>query len=468
MIADQTIDRLAFARIVLERVGSALLIVTAALLPLVFIPGFDDGYALPKALLLRGAGIVLALVFLVYLAIGGHFVGHVDRRIDGSLVAFAGFVTISAIVSVDVSQSALGEPFQYQGLVAVALYLGAFYAARLFLRTPERFRALSLAQLAVGGVVAGYAIAQSLGFDPFWSGPVDARPISSIGQANDLAAYLDLVIVLALCLWIESDARTRLAVALVIALSMIGLGLTMSRGGYLGLIGGAAVIVACRPPRLSMATVRLVARRSAVIMLVAAVALVISAPALFRVAERLTATFDVQEASARMHMESWQIGVAIALDHPVLGTGPETFPLVFDDYLKGVIPEDRIDHFRRFRLESPHNGWIGVAAESGIPALIALIAFMAAVASACAHSVSSGSTRSRTIVLAVLAALAVHAITTSFKTPETSTSLLVWVVAGSGLAASGALARRAPYRAVSLSRHGHGSSRSSEYISTSL
>ena len=80
-----------------------------------------------------------------------------------------------------------------------------------------------------------YAIAQQVGIETVWSGPIDPRPISSIGQANNLGAYLDLVVVAVLGLWVGAGQRGRMALAVVGAVSVIAIGLTLSRGAYLAL-----------------------------------------------------------------------------------------------------------------------------------------------------------------------------------------------------------------------------------------
>ena len=428
-------DRADAAREWLARLTAWLLIAATATLPVAFVPDIDDGYALPKALVLRGAGIAISLAFASNLVVGGRFTLRLDRWIDGAVAAFLALTLLSTMASVDTTQSVLGEPYQYQGAVTVSLYVGAFYLARVVLGTPERFRSLLLVHVAVGALVASYAIAQTLGVDPFWSGPPEDRAISSVGQANDLAAYLDLVIVAAVASWPRSGTRVRAATALALAVSSIALGLTLSRGGFLALSVAVVVILvfAARTPRSMSAPLR---RSACVIGLAIVATFVISAPTIRSVTERIASTGDLTEGSVRMHLESWRIGLAVAADRPLLGSGPETFPLVFADYLDGALPPDRAAHLRRFRLESPHNEWIGIASESGIPALITYIAFLSGLAVRLGRRARPGVAEGGIVAVAALAALAVHVVTNAFKTPDTTTSTLFWVIVGSGLAAS--------------------------------
>lgn len=422
---------------VLDRGLAALVLGTSLVLPLVFVPGLDDGYALPKTVLLWIAGVLGSVIFLAYLGVGGTLARRSRPWMDLALIVFVVLAALSTLASTDIGQSVTGEPFQYQGLLTVLLYVAAFFLAVLALGTPQRLRALMSGHLVVGGVVAVYAVAQHFGFDPFWSGPPDDRPISSVGQANNVAAYLDLVIVIGIGLWPRGGPRMRAAICVVLAVSVIALGLTLSRGGYLALVGGiVAMAVATR-----WSTARITRRRLAAAVIATALVAVglLAIPTLRvpaeRVVDRVIGSSDVEDGSIRMHIDLWRVGAAIALDRPFLGTGPETFPLVFDAYLDGVLTEDRATFIRRFRIESPHNEFIGIAVGSGIPALVAYLVFLVAVAATCARHLRRAPAGTDWIARTCLGVLAVHTVSTFFMTPETSTSLAFWVLVGSGLAA---------------------------------
>ena len=116
-----------------------------------------------------------------------------------------------------------------------------------------------------------YAIAQQVGIDPFWSGPIDPRPISSIGQANNLGAYLDLVVVAVLGLWVGAGQRGRITLAVVGAVSVIAIGLTLSRGAYLAL----AAVVLGAIWLVPIARSRVTRRRSTIIALCGSAVLVV-------------------------------------------------------------------------------------------------------------------------------------------------------------------------------------------------
>jgi O-antigen ligase len=416
---------------------AALVVSAVVVLPLVFVPGLDDGYALPKIETLRVVGLAGAILFFGYVMRRGSLARGSDPRIDLPLACFAGLLLAASIVSVDPAQSFSGEVYQYQGLVTGLLYIGSFYVARLSLGNPGGFRTILTATVCTGAVVSVYGIAQSLGFDPFWSGPPDDRIISSVGQANDLAAYLDLVVIASLGLWPSVGRRSRIGLAAIVVVTLVALALTFSRGGYLGLGAALGVLALPRfhlPPRRWVGAIGLIVTAG---MLAVVLALPQLRAIAQRVADRAVATTNLGESSILMHLDLWRLGSEIALAHPLLGTGPETFPLVFRPYLEQVVSPDRAQFLGRFRLESPHNEFIGVAAEMGLPSLLAYLAFLAACATACLRRARAADRAGRSIALVVLATLATHAVTNSFMTPEVSTSELFWITMGAGLAAMG-------------------------------
>ena len=408
-----------------------LLLVVA--LPLVFIPSEGDAYALPKAVVLRGVGLLGSVLFIANVVAGGSLRWSPSRWIDIALVCFIALFVLASITSVDRAQSFVGEPYQFQGTVTTLVYVGAFLAARLSLATVAGFRRLLIVLAATGSLVAVYGLVQSLGIDPFWPGRPDPRIISTLGQANDLAAYLDLVLVAVVALAALVSQRQRALLAIVAVIAAVALALTYSRGGYLGALPALGVLLLVRPglptpPRVSGVPILAGA------VVVAALALPIAATFGPRIVDRVTAIGDTNESSARFHQDAWRLGIQIAIDHPWLGTGPETFPVVFRPYLSDL-PPDRAERLGRFRLESPHNELIGIAAEEGLPAVVAYVAFLGACAALAVRRLRAATGPSRTIAIAVLAILATHLITTAFKTPDTTTSAIFWILLGSGIGA---------------------------------
>ena len=227
----------------------------ALVLPLAFVPVIDDAYALTKVALLQVAALVGAASFLGYAITGGSLTRGASRLVDLPLLAFAGLTVVSTIASVDRRQSLIGEPYQYQGLVTTLAYVASFYAARLSLGTVRRFPWLLWAIVASGMITVAYAWSQWLGQDPFRDRALaDGRVIAGLGQPNDLASFLLIVLCAAYGIWRLEGGGRPLFVAGLVAVIIGALAVTFSRGGYLALgclilVLGALHVRPARRPR---------------------------------------------------------------------------------------------------------------------------------------------------------------------------------------------------------------------------
>jgi O-antigen ligase len=408
---------------------AGVLLGAAVVVPVVFSTRLDAVFVVPKLAVLWAA---LALS-LGLAAFGVLFTGFLPRGVavhpfvDAAVAVFVVLEIAAFAFSTDREQSLFGERLQYQGLLTVLLYVSFFYVARVAIRDYRRLTLLVWAVLGGGALVALYALVQRLGLDPVWDGYLPGgRVFSSIGQSNALAAYLVLVIPLAASALFVRRRPARAGALLVLAATTAALVLTRSRGGFLGLLAAVGVLaVGWRPLLRAPATRprRWVVALGAAGVVVAVVA--VSAGALSRVSR--------DDSSLRFHLDAWHVAARIAVEHPVLGTGPETYPDVFPRYSHDVLPPDRAAALDAFRVESPHNVYLGIAAGSGIPALLAYLVAVAGALVVLARAVRGASRGVRVVLVAVVAAAAGHVVTDAFMTAEVTSAWLFWVLLGAAL-----------------------------------
>ena len=410
-----------------------MLLVSCVVVPCVFSTRVDAVFAIPKLVALWAAlALVLALVAAGVVASGR--LPELRGVVVGVDVAVAIFVLLNLAAwafSSDRSQSLYGERLQYQGLLSVLLYAGFYAAGRSALTSERRVWLLAAAATAGGALVAAYAIAQRAGLDPIWEGFLPGgRVFSSIGQSNALAAYLVLVLPLAGALAVAFGRRVRIAASVAVALIATAFVLTLSRGGFLGFLAAAAVLAVGARRRLR-ARPRLVA-------LVAASALVAGIAAVVLV-DPLRARVEVAGESFRFHVDAWHVAARIAAEHPALGTGQETFPDQFPRWSHEVLPPDRAAALDRFRVESPHNVYLAIAAGAGLPALAAYLAAVAGCVATLVAAIRRRPPASAVLPLALLAAIVGHVVTDAFMTAEVTSTWLFWL-----LLAAAVTALRAP------------------------
>ena len=376
------------------------------------------------------AGLVLiSLRVLVTAALprGPGWIWYVDVPVAAFLV-----LNIAAwAFSTDRVQSLYGERLSYQGLLTLLLYVGFFAFARLTIADDRGLRLLTWAVAGGATLVAGYALVQKAGLDPIWEGYLPGgRVFSSIGQANALAAYFVLAIPVTLALLVGSRTIVRLLVLLASAAMVAALVLTQSRGGFLGFLAVLASLAVG-----GGLLVRLpVSRRRfgvGVVVAVALAAIVAAGVSASGNRERVSSA----DSSIRFHLDAWRVAVEVAAEHPLLGTGPETFPDVFPRYSHLVLPGDRATALDAFRVESPHNVYLGIAAGSGIPALLAYLAVIAGFFVATVRAARSASRERQLVLVAFLAAVTGHLVTDAFMSPDVTSTWLTWVLLGAVLGA---------------------------------
>jgi putative inorganic carbon (HCO3(-)) transporter len=405
------------------------------LLPLTFAIAFDDVFALPKTALLWALA-AIAAVLMIHAALRG---GRPVRSevIDLAGVGFILLTVAATAMSADPVHAIVGERLQYQGLLTTVAYVVVFFAARYAFSEASQVRALAIALLAGGLIASAYGLAQWVGFDPIWADLFKGRIFSTMGQANALAAVLATSIVMAVPL---AAATGRRLLVLAASLAFIGLALvlTFGRGGYLGLVAGLAVAGAVVLRGVDTAVVRRSAQRGAAgfaaALIIVATLAVVWQPAgdiVARVSERIAAVADPSESSNRIRLDLWTVALNITADHPLLGTGPDSYVLEFPDHRDDVLPPDRAANLARFRVESPHNVYLAVASGAGIPALVALLVLVASCfwlgTRAAWGEVAS---TSRFALGGLLGGATVILLTNGFMTGEPATSAVWFVLLG--------------------------------------
>ena len=366
--------------------------------------------------------------------------------VDAAVVSFMGLTTLAWIFSSDQEQSLFGERLQHQGLLTTLLYVAWFYVARRAISDVADLRWLLAFVAAGGALVAGYALVQKTGLDPVWEGFVpDGRVFSSIGQSNALAAYLVLVLPPAASFAFDARPVVKVASLVVSSVVLLALVFTQSRGGYLGLLtAGTVVAVGWRDE------LRLMRRRLIVVIVV-----IVVTGATLAAGGQVGRVASARDASTRFHLDAWRVAAEIAKDHPALGTGPETFPDVFPRYAHEVLPAERASELDAFRVESPHNVYLGIAAGSGLPALIAYLVAIGGFVVLTLRTLRIATRDVKIALVAVLGGLAGHLATDAFVSPEITSTWLTWILLGGslGLIASELRQPRAPVRRDGGSRN---------------
>ena len=413
-----------------------VLLTGCVVVPCLFTTRTSDVFYLPK---LVGLWVLLAAV--VWLVAVSTLMEETRSRfrwigiVDVPVLAFVLLNLVALAFSTDRHQSLFGERLQHQGVLTTLLYVAFFYLARVLISDRQQMLRLFVAVAIGASAVASYAFIQKLGLDPIWNGYLPfGRVFSTIGQPNALAGYLVLAIPVTAVLAIEQKRTLRVAALAALALMIAALLLTYSRGGYLGLALAVTVLIFGLREKITVSRAKLGAYAGAAfVVLVLTVTMIAPArSAVTRAWHRIESVSSDESIGSRIDL--WIVAIRMIEDHPLVGTGPETFPEEFPGYSRTVLPAAAVRHYERFRVESPHNEVLAVASGAGIPAAIAYLSILVGVISVLWHAMRrSRDAAVRLALLAVMAAVLGHLATNAFMSSEITGSWIFWVLVGAGV-----------------------------------
>jgi len=285
-------------------------------------------------------------------------------HINLPLTLYVGIVIFSLVVAEDAILS-LFEIFLF-----VQLYLVYLYVANNVRTRQDVLFVVSL--LLIGAVLESLAII-ALRFSSMETGvlgpfhlyaDVFARTgwkrVGGTMGPNQSSAYLSVLIVFAASVFFTNIGRvSKWLAAAVVMLGEIAIILTLSRGGWLGLLVGISIlcVVVCRHRGLSLK----------VPMAVLVVLLLLYLPLSDSIAARL---FENDNGAAESRIPLARLAFRIIADHPILGVGSNNFSVAMNGYLTG---EFRSQNAFRFIV---HNKYLLIWAETGIVGLAAFLAFL--------------------------------------------------------------------------------------------
>jgi O-antigen ligase len=207
----------------------------------------------------------------------------------------------------------------------------------------ERATALSHVLIAATTLMAMYGLMQSMTKGPAF------RVHGTMSIYMTFAGILMLIalVVLAQLLFIP---RSRLSYGLMLSLVLLTAALVMThtRGAWIGLMAGVALILGFFQKRFLLA------------LPVVAAVIFLAAPEAVR--ERIRSIVDPQDVTARERLYMWGSGLQLIRDHPWTGVGMEGVERVYPAYKHPNAVREQRDHL--------HSNPIQVAAERGIIGLV--------------------------------------------------------------------------------------------------
>ena len=416
--------------------------------PLVFVPASpDDVFVWPRVMVI-GALTILATALLTARAvlIAGYPVAYV-KAVDWALLAMLASGVISWLFSIDRGLSLAGEPMQYRGLAAT-LVIPVFVMLGRYVGASGRWRLVLTKPVVIAtGIVAGFAVLQQVGLDPWWDELAQNRSFSTLGQPNVLGITVLMLGLMVAILLPGLGRRWRKWGAVAAVLAPVALVASVSRGAFLAAVLSIALVGWLVRPRLRL--------RSVVFSIGLAALLVLSIAPLRTVTsnagDRIAATAESEpDGSVAMRMDLWAVGTEMVVRRPIFGWGQDTYATVFPEIDNEVLDQQSRDVLDAFRPESPHNLVLEVAQGSGLVGLAALVVVLVS-SLRVIHRWDGG--RDHTLRTMVLAVAVAYLVAAQFMTSEWAASTIFWLVLGVGVGAASSCPARHKAADFDVPRH---------------
>ncbi len=333
----------------LTRIGAMALVVSLSL---------TGGYMfVPHQLRTALVALALAMLWCLSAAFGARRSAWRFGSVEWALVAFVVWSIVATVTGV----------YLHAGLAMVIQMLGYVVFLMLWsdLFADERWRRWGWAAVAASGAIAGFFGLRDWAQTALFQGELNWRAFGTFYNPNCLAGFLLTAlpagVVMLVMAWrraTDPERPERPRFELIVAgfallIPAITIFLTASRAGLLGAMLAGFVLAIAAPTRIR--------RRSLLIAALALVALVIVAPPL----RNRMLSLATQSHSAIFRWYTWQGTASMIAARPLTGFGPGTFEHSYQQYAQ--------TGFTRMAHQTP----LQVAAEAGLPALIALLAAVA-------------------------------------------------------------------------------------------
>lgn len=286
----------------------------------------------------------------------------------GCLVLLHGWAFVTATIS-----ARNGLPVSLPLAATGSLLLLALVALRAREDANDRPFRLGDVLLAIGVIVAGYAIAQRAGIDPIFDNPGGAA-VAFFGNTNRAAEFLAPLVPLAIAFRGSRTGFARLVAGIALPLTTTALLLTNSRAGAIAALAGAI---------LALAASRRAGTRIAIDLVLLGIGclapLAIAGSGAYSLksveeSEASIASLDYEPNRQRTLLLSATL--EMVRERPIVGFGAGSFRFTFPEFRDPEEARMRTLGGALSSAEDPHDEFLRLASESGVPAAVLFALFL--------------------------------------------------------------------------------------------
>ncbi|MFH2001327.1 MAG: O-antigen ligase family protein, partial [Planctomycetota bacterium] len=302
--------------------------------------------------------------------------------------------------------------------------------------------------LGAGTATAGYALLQSAGFEPFYLSNPQRDPVSFLGNTNELAEVMALLIPMAMALIFDVRKSVFRAAMACLPLLIAAIWISGGRGGMLAALCGGLVFFMIMPRAMRVENAETlpsgrrpgsIGKRVWIVAGVAGLGLILASAVgskqhlVLKKIDSDASIFSADYPTNQVRIEIWKSTLSMISDHPVFGSGPCRFRMTYPPYRSRIEAELPGLMGARTEVIDPHNEFLWAAAEGGLPAGIAFAIFCFLLIRAGIRSATEAAKTRGDLLMAGLAGSATaFAVLSLFRSPlhNPATAVILFLIAG--------------------------------------
>jgi tetratricopeptide (TPR) repeat protein/O-antigen ligase len=310
------------------------------LVPVVFYTRTNDVFEINKLFIMKLFLLAVCAVWIV---------GMIkDRKIllertnfDFPVLGYAAACLIASIFTKNIYLSFFGVYEDFEGIFTMLFYVLLYYAVVNNVKKTGTVYKLMTAMLIATFIISAYGLAQNFGWDfVMWNPETYSKErfFSTLGNPNFLAAYLvETIPVIFIMFFMAKTNKKKLMILTVLLAAITVLFLTKSRAGALSFAITAVIILVYALYDSKKAENRLFSSNKAwFIMFGVLIVAMLFVPkvreALSMIFERSKGLVSLNGITLTPRVYIWKSALMMYRDFPVLGTGLDTFQVMFPYY----------------------------------------------------------------------------------------------------------------------------------------
>ncbi len=317
------------------------IIAMTILIPVIFYTRTNDVFEINKMFIFRFFTILICAIWLYTVVMQEKKLTLVRTDFDFPMVGYFITCVLSTIFTINIYVSIFGVYEDYEGILTMLNYVMLYFIIVNFANKTEMIKKIFLAMLIASGIISIYGIAQNFGWDFVMWNPDTYSPerfFATLGNPNFLAAYLVSTIPpMFILFFMTRENLKKIIILAVLFVSIVVLFFTKSRGGMLSFIV-TMVFIAVYSYIDSRKTENELFSKNKIWFIMAGILIILSflhpkvQTAFAMVWDRTRSLFTIKGWALTPRMYIWKSALAMFRDRVLLGSGLDTFQVMFPYY----------------------------------------------------------------------------------------------------------------------------------------